>query len=330
MGKSVLSQTEIDSLISAISTGDVAEEKQPEAFSPQAGVNAYDFRRPTKFSKEQLRTLKVIHENYARILGNFLTAYMRVPVKIECLSVSQVTYEEFVSSISIPTVVTVFNMAPELGVAVMEINPDSALIFIDLNFGGTGKIVPRTKELTEIELEVMKTVNAKVLDNLTHVWQGIAPISPQIESIDTNPHFNQVVASTETVAKVVMNIQIYDNRNLMHFCFPYITLEKVISNLTAQHWFNEYQKTSSRPAPESISEQVEKATVHVKACLGSTVITMDEFIQMQEGDVLQLNRKEGEPLDLFVEGQPIFKGHPGVGEGNNLAIKIAGIAEKGE
>ena len=331
MGKNILSQTEIDSLISAISSGDVEPETQPEeSASLKPGANVYDFRRPTKFSKEQLRTLKVIHENYARILANFLTAYMRVPVKMECVSVSQVTYEEFISSISIPTVVTVFNMAPELGVAVMEINPDSALILIDLNFGGNGKVVPRTKELTEIELEVMRTVNAKIIDNLTHVWKGIAPISPQIEGIDTNPHFNQVIASTETVAQVVLSIQIYDNRNMMHLCFPYITLEKVISNLTAQHWFNEYQKTSSRPAPENFTDQLEKASVQVQARLGSTIITMDDFIHMQEGDVLQLNRKEGEPLDLYVEGQPIFKGHPGVGEGNNLSIKISGLAEKGE
>lgn len=327
MSKNILSQSEIDSLISAISTGEVEEEAEtPSAQSSE--FKAYDFRRPTKFTKEQIRTLKVIHDNYARMLGNFLTAYLRVPVKIEVTSVSQVTYEEFVSSIQIPTVITVFNMAPDMGIALMETNPACAFALIDLNFGGDGKSVPKNRELTEIELEVMRHLNGKMLENLSYVWKGIASLSPQIEGLDTNPHFNQVIASSETIALVAFNIQVQENKSMINFCFPYITLEKVISNLTAQHWFNEYQKTSTRPSPEGMEGCLAQAEVHVKALLGSTTITMEDFFQLQEGDVLQLNRKEGDPLDLFVEDQLIFRGHPGIVEGQNLAVQLTEYLER--
>lgn len=326
MSKNILSQSEIDSLISSISTGEIEEEEQPVE-EEESEFKTYDFRRPTKFTKEQIRTLKVIHDNYARILGNFLTAYLRVPVKLEAVSVSQITYEEFVSSISIPTVITVFNMSPDMGIALMETNPSCAFALIDLNFGGDGKSTPKTKELTEIELEVMRHLNGKLLENLSYVWKGIAPLSPQIESLDTNPHFNQVIASTETIALVSLSIQIHDNKSTINICFPYITLEKVISNLTAQHWFNEYQKASTRPSPENVGNCLAESDVNVKALLGSTTITMDDFIQLQEGDILQLNRKEGEPMELFVENHSILKGHPCIIEGNNLAIKIVDLME---
>lgn len=324
MSKNILSQSEIDSLISAISAGHIEEDKSTLDASD---VKAYDFRRPTKFTKEQIRTLKVIHDNYARILGNFLTAYLRVPVKIEVLSVSQVTYEEFISSLSIPTVVTLFNMSSDMGIALLEVNPACAFALIDLNFGGDGKSVAKSRELTEIELEVMRHLNDKLLENLSYVWKGIATLSPKIESIDTNPHFNQLIASSETIALVTLSIQIHDNKSMINFCFPYITLEKVISNLTAQHWFNEYQKTSYRPSPSEMEGYLTNAEVDIKALLGKTTITMEDFFQLQEGDVLQLNKKEGEPLELFIEDQLVLQGHPSLVEGYNLAIQVTDYVE---
>ncbi len=317
MSKDVLSQKEIDSLISAVSTGEIEEEAEEGGEEFQL----YDFRRPTKFSKEQLRTLQIIHENYARIMGNYLTAYLRVPVQLEVESVSQVTYEEFINSLPVPTLMTIFNMSNDLGVAMAETNPSFVFAFIDLVFGGDGKTMPDPRELTEIEMSVMRQINEKMLDNLSYVWKGIADLDPQIESMDTNPQFNQVIATSETVALVTMTAQIQDTKAMINLCFPYITLDRVLSSLTAQQWFNQYQQATYKLKKDELKKFLQDSRVETKALLGSTVITLEDFLHLQEGDVLQLDRKEGEPLEVYVQNLPLFKGQPGL-IGKKLALKI--------
>ena len=325
MGKDVLSQSEIDSLISALSTGDLDQEEEEEKAEE---YQTYDFRRPTKFSKEQLRTLQIIHENYARILGNFLTAYLRVPVKLEVQSVSQVTYEEFIFSLPVPTLVTIFNMSPDLGVAMLESNPTVVFPLIDLVFGGSGKSNPTPRELTEIELSVMEQLNIKLLDNLSYVWKGIAELDPQIESMDSNPQFNQVIATSETVALVTISAEIQDHKGFINLSYPYITLERVINKLTAQQWFNQYsQQDSYRLEPQALKKFLSDSSVEVKAILGTTAITLEDFLHLQEGDVLQLNRQEGEPLEVYIEDKPMFRGQPGL-KGSRMAIKVHGWTEE--
>ena len=323
MGKDVLSQNEIDSLISALSSGEISEEDQKEQ---AVEYQVYDFRRPTKFSKEQLRTLQIIHENYARILGNFLTAYLRVPAKLEVVSVSQVTYEEFIFSLPVPTLMSIFNMSSDMGIAMLETNPTFVYTLIDMVFGGDGKSIPDPRELTEIELSVMEQMNEKLLSNLSYVWKGVADLSPQIESMDSNPQFNQVIAASETVVLVTISTEIQGNKGFVNLCYPYITLEGVLSNLTAQQWFNQYQQTPYRLKPQELKRCLADSPVEAKAVLGSTYITLEDFLHLQEGDVLQVNRREGEPLEVYVEDRPLFLGHPGM-KGSRLAIDIIGWAE---
>lgn len=317
MAKDALSQSEIDSLINAISSGDLEE----ESLETGTDYQAYDFRRPTKFSKEQIRTLQIIHENYARIMGNYLTSFLRVPVKLQVVSVAQVSYEEFVFSLPVPTLMTIFNMSKDMGVAMLETNPTFVFTIIDLLFGGEGKQPGKIRELTEIELSVMKQINEKFLDNLGYAWKGIAQIEPQIESMDTNPQFNQVIASSETVALVTFSASVQNVQGFVNLCFPFIGLEQILSSLTAQHWFNQFQQSASKNKPGNIEKCLQAPQAEVKAVLGSARITLDDFLQLQEGDVLPLKRRRGEPLELLVEGKPLFKVQPGT-RGNRLGVKV--------
>ncbi len=324
MPKDALSQSEIDSLINAISSGDLEE----EPLDAGSDYQAYDFRRPTKFSKEQIRTLQIIHENYARIMGNYLTSFLRVPVKLQVVSVAQVSYEEFVFSLPVPTLMTIFNMSKDMGVAMLETNPTFVFTIIDLLFGGEGKQPGKIRELTEIELSVMKQINEKFLDNLGYAWKGIAQIEPQIESMDTNPQFNQVIASSETVALVTFSASVQNVQGFVNLCFPFIGLEQILSSLTAQHWFNQFQQSASKNKPGNIEKCLQVPQAEVKAVLGSARITLDDFLQLQEGDVLPLKRRRGEPLELLVEGKPLFRVQPGT-RGNRLGVKVVDyIAEE--
>jgi len=317
VSKDALTQSEIDSLINAISSGDLQEETEEETEE----YSSYDFRRPTKFSKEQIRTLQIIHENYARIMGNFLTSFLRVPVKLQVVSVAQVSYEEFVFSLPVPTLMTIFNMSKDMGVAMLETNPNFVFTIIDLLFGGEGRQPGKIRELTEIEISVMKQINEKFLDNLSYAWKGIVQLDPQIESMDTNPQFNQVIASSETVALVTFSASVQNVQGFINLCFPFMGLENALSNLTAQHWFNQFQQAASQSKPGDIEKCLQGPEAKVKAVLGKAKITLDDFLQLQEGDVLPVKRQRGEPLEMLVEDKPLFKVQPGT-RGKRLAVKI--------
>ena len=322
LAKDVLTQSEIDSLISALSNGGLEEEKTSLGAGEYRG---YDFRRPSKFSKEQMRTLQMLHENYARILGNFMSAYLRVPVQIQLVSVSQVTYEEFIFSLPVPTLITVFSMNEEMGNAMLETGPSFIFPLIDLVFGGVGNYPGHTRELTDIEISVMRNLNDKLLNNLRYIWEDIVDLTPAIESMDTNPQFNQMFASTETVALVTFNAQIKDNQGFINLCFPYITLEKIMPKLTAQFWFKQPLRESSHFSEAMILRELGKIPVELCAVLGKAKITLYDFLQFQEGDVIQLSRQEGEDLDIYAGGELLFRGQPGV-LGQNIALQVTGWA----
>ncbi len=326
MGKDVLSQNEIDSLITALSAGSLNEEDKTEELSD---YRTYDFRRPSKFSKEQIRTLQVIHDNYSRILGNFLSAYLRVPVQIQLASVSQVTYEEFVFSLPVPTLVTIFNMNPEMGDAMLETNASFVFPLIDIVFGGEGRVSKQTRELTDIEITVMRNINNRLLDNLRYVWEDIVSLTPKVEAMDTNPQFNQMFASTETVALLTFSTQILDSQGLINLCFPYITLEKIMPRLTAQYWFRQTPQETSDIHARTVLKQLEKVDVELSAVLGRVTVTLDDFLQFQEGDIIQLSQQEGEDLEIYVEDELMFKAQPGA-YGQNVAVQITGWAQEEE
>lgn len=329
MEKDVLSQSEIDSLITSLGTGGYKEEE--EVTEGTEDYRSYDFRRPSKFSKEQMRTLQVIHGNYARRLGNFLSAYLRVPVQFQLLSASQVTYEEFVFSLPVPSLVTVFNMSPEMGNAMLETNPSFVFPLIDIIFGGEGRVVKQDRQMTDIEITVMKHINMKLLNNLSYVWEDIANLEPQVESMDTNPQFNQMCASTETVALLSFSTQIKDSEGLINLCFPYITLENIMPKLTAQFWFKQQTaRDTSDSFKRDILKQLERANLELSAVLGKTTVTMGDFLKFREGDIIQLSRREGDDLDIYLQDELLFKGQPGQTYGQNLALQITNWANEEE
>lgn len=323
MARDSLTQSEIDSLISALSSGEIKDKEEPV----KEGYLHYDFRRPTKFTKEQLKTMYVMHENYSRITGNFLTAFLRVPAKLEVVSVGQVTYEEFIYSLPIPTLMTIFNMSAELGMAMLETNPNFAFTVIDLLFGGEGNPPEEIRELTEIEISVMRRVLEHMLNNLGYIWKGIAALSPQIESIDTNPQFNQVIASSETIALVTISVEVNKVHGLLNLCYPFVTLDRILPNLTAQHWFNQYQHDPERAGGSDIENSLLDAIVEVAVVLGQTAITLDDYFNLQEGDVLTLRRRSGEPLEVLVENSPVFLAQPGL-RGRQLAVQLTDWIKK--
>jgi len=320
--KEILSQSEIDSLINAINQGNEVSQQQEE--QKDIVAKKYDFRRPNKFTKEQIRTLYMIHENYSRITANFLSGYLRSSISMKIASVEQLTYEDFLVSIPSPTLLTIFQMPPLNGSAVMEFNSNFTLPVIDLLFGGIGRKISRVRELTEIEISVMRTMNQKMLDNFAFVWRDVIELEPAIESLETNPQFNQIIAPNETVAIITFSVTVAENSGTINLCLPYLTLEPVISSLTAQQWFAGQQFGGNDKEKEKYIENcLGKVKLNLSVNCGETHVSLREFLQLREGDVVLLDKHVGNDLDLTVEGYPKFKVQPGTIR-NKLAMQITG------
>ncbi|KJR98180.1 MAG: flagellar motor switch protein FliM [Peptococcaceae bacterium BRH_c4a] len=322
----ILSQNEIDSLLEALTTGklDVEEIKHTAAPTPS---KPYDFRRPNKFSKEHLRSLEMLHQNFARLLSSFFSGYLRASINIEVASVGQMIYEEFMRSIPSPTVLTIFQCRPLEGAAIMETNSQVVFPLIDLMFGGPGTATDKTRELTDIEITVVRRLYQRVLENLSAAWHDLYEIEPEIEGIETNPRMQQMYSPNEVVALITFSVSIEEEpRGLINLCIPYIVLEPVISRLSVRQQFIRQTGGPKEEEAKWIKHWLGYSNVGMDVILGEASITIRDFIQLQTDDVLMLSRKIDHDLELYVENELKF----GVQAGRvnkNLAVQVVALIE---
>jgi flagellar motor switch protein FliM len=316
--KEILSQTEIDALLTALSSGKVKVDDLRKS-EKKVSYKIYNFRRPDKFSKEQLRTLSTLHDNFARLLSSFLSAYLRFNCNIRVASVEQFTFDDFIRSIPIPTVLNIFSAKPCKGLAIMETNPQFLFPVIDLLFGGSGEMPPQVRNLTEIELSVVRQLNSQILGCLKQAWVDFFNIEPQIEALETNPHLYQVVSPAEIVAVITFTAVVGTNRGLINLCFPYLMLEPVLSQISM--YYNFAQTIEVAEEINNIQYWLGEAEVELRVVLGEATIMVKDFLALTKGDVLSLDRKTNQELDLYVGDQLKFKAQAGFLK-RNLAVQI--------
>ncbi len=325
----ILSQNEIDSLLEALTSGrlDVEEIKHTVAPAPS---KPYDFRRPNKFSKEHLRSLEMLHQNFSRLLASFFSGYLRASINVEVASVGQMIYEEFMRSIPSPTVLTIFECSPLEGAAIMETNSQVIFPLIDLMFGGPGTATDKARELTDIELTVVKRLYGRVLEHLASAWQDLYRIEPSIVSIEANPRMQQMYSPNEVVALVTFSVSIEEEpRGLMNLCIPYIVLEPVIPNLSVRQQFLRQTGGPKEEDTRWIKHWLGFSSVAAEVILGETHITVRDFLHLQKNDVLVLSRRIDQDLELFVENELKFGVQAGrVDKG--LAVQVVSLIEGGK
>jgi len=232
----VLSQDEMDELIQAINAGD----NVPEDFQPAANnrkIKIYDFKRPDRFSKEQIRTISMIHEIFARLTTKSLMEELRTTVHVQVASVDQLTFDEFIRSIPSPTTFAAINMDPLHGYAALEIDPDITFSIIDRLLGNSGEGTEFQHELTEIELFVMEEIIVRMLENWREAWKRIIDLQPRLEQIESNPQFAQIVPASDMVVLVTLETKINNVEGLINVCIPYCTIEPVMVKLSAHCWY---------------------------------------------------------------------------------------------
>jgi len=293
-------------------------------------IKPYDFRRPDKFVKEQLRTINKIYENFSRTVTTSLSSMLRTMVNVQVISVDQITYEEYIRSVPNPSVISVFDVGGDLkGNAVYEMNPSLALAMIDRLFGGPGKTLPKSRSLTNMEETVMKKIIARILNDLSEAWQQFVNIEPKIELIESNPQFTQIAPPTAMVLLVTFEVRIQNTEGTSNLCFPYIVLEPILEKLNVQFLYSGVNKVEAAASTKRIEDSLKKAKIPLVVELGRTRISVNDFLMLNENDVIVLNKHTNELLEVNAGGRLKFKGNPGLLD-NNLAVAIAQVIRDNE
>ncbi|MGI6631204.1 MAG: flagellar motor switch protein FliM [Bacillota bacterium] len=322
----VLSQEEIDALLSALSDGSINQELI-QASDPQK-VKLYDFKRPNKFSKGHFNSLLNIHENFCRGLATYLAGNLHIGVEVKILSIEQVTYDEYIRSLPYPTILGIFSMAPLEGNALFELSPAVAFTLMDRLLGGQGNQPTKNRDLTEIERRILGGRLIQIVRLIGEAWEDVYPITPKLVNMETNPLFTQIVAPNEIVVVVTMEVEIGESKGMINICFPYIVMKPILDKLNNLFLFFSKEQKVSHQNREMIKKKIEFAQVPLKVLLGKTQITIQELLNLEPGDVILLDQEIKIPLNVYVGRFKKFMGIPGL-KGNRMAVQITQIVSDG-
>ncbi|WP_301048309.1 flagellar motor switch protein FliM, partial [Helicobacter japonicus] len=302
----ILSQEEIDALLEVVDDddGDTSSVDEQDLIH-QKQVTLYDFKRPNRVSKEQLRAFKSIHDKMARSLSSQVSAVMRSIVEIQLHSVDQMTYGEFLMSLPSPTSFNIFSMKPLEGAAILEINPSIAFPMIDRLLGGKGDPYESSREFSDIEVNLLDTLLRQIMQNLKEAWSSITEIFPSVDAKESSPNVVQIVAQNEIVIMVVMEIIIGHSSGMMSICYPVISLESVLSRLASRDLM--LSDTSSKKSRnKELQALVAGANVVVNGYLGDTTLTLKEILDLRVGDIMRLDTVADDTIIVAVDGREKF------------------------
>lgn len=324
----VLSQNEIDALLAALSSGEMdADELKKE--ETQKKVRAYDFKRAVRFSKDHIRSLTRIHENFARFLTTYFSAQLRTFVQINVVQVEQLPYDEFIRSIPKMTILNIFEAEPLEGRMVLEVHPNVAFAMLDRLLGGAGTSPSKINALTEIETIVMERIFSRAFESLQEAWKTVIDIQPRLEALETNPQFMQIVSPNETIALISLSTKIGDTTGMINLCIPHVVIEPIMPRLSVHHWFVSQKKTRAPEEVEALQSRLEKTKLPLIAELGSSEISIRDFLGLTVGDVIPLQKSVEDSLQVKVGEKLKYLGSPGTLKGK-MAVQITDIVNEGE
>lgn len=318
----VLSQNEIDNLLAAISSGELDADDYKETAEKQ--VKLYDFARPSKFSKEHLRTLNIIFEHYARLLSTNLPAYLRKNVQVEVMNSEAVQYSEFTNALSNPVLLGIVDFSPLEGNIIIELADNLGYAIVDRMLGGGGYPLEKVREFSEIELSIIERIFNVCTNLLREPWTNVIQLQPRLLRIETNSQFAQIISPTDMISLLTLKIKIGNIEGMMNICLPYVCLEKVIDKLNTKYWYSTMQLHEDTSYQDIIEIAIAKARVPLKAVLGKSTISVNDFMNIQQGDIIKLNSKVDDELSVYVGNIYKFTALPGSSSGS-YAIKISSI-----
>lgn len=317
-----MADKETDNLIGEVGLEDFSEDGEHKSYK------LYNFRRPDKFSKDNLRALRDIHREFSKAISLVLSGYLRMRVEIEIVSVDQLTYEEFIRSMPSPISVGVFEFEPLTGQILLGISFEVISCIVNRMLGGIGSIDPQTRELTDIEKALARKIINIIIKSLEDSWNTIVPVTGKFISLDDNYQSIQVATAGEIVALLTFEVQISGKHfGLFSICFPYPVLETVLGHLSTQHIFQTKGLVASNDERMKMISKINSSTVDLRVQFGTCSITLDDFLQLSEGDIIKLDNKVEDDLIVKVNGEKKFFARPGTMK-DKVCVKITDVYDE--
>ena len=323
----VLSQSEIDSLLSALSNGEV--DVQEMQSNDEKAVKNYDFKRPAKFSKEHLRTLELIFEHYGRLLSTNLPVYLRKNIQVNVASSETVTFSEFSNALSNPVILGIVNFQPLVGNIIVDLTANIGYAILDRMLGGQGETIDKLRDFSEIEMGILDRILSVCTQLLREPWKNVIEVHPLLERIETNTQFAQIIAPNEMIAIVTLNVKIGEAEGFMNICLPYMTIESIIDNLNTKFWFTTMTNADDGDYKVELENLLRKVDVPIKAVLGKSQIAVSDFLGLQVGDIIRLETRMDDELDIYVGDFKKFSAVPGT-DHDRYAVRVTSIYREEE
>ncbi len=323
----VLSQSEIDNLLAALSSGELDVDQMQDQAEKQ--VKDYDFKRPAKFSKEHLRTLEIIFEHYGRLISTNLPVYLRKNIQVSVLSSETVTFSEFTNALANPVILGIVDFRPLPGNIIIELSSNLGFAMIDRMLGGQGLPLEKSRDFSEIEMSILQKMMIVCMQLMREPWKTVIDIDPVMDRIETNAQFAQVIAPSDMIAIVSMSLKIGDAEGLLNICLPYFTVEDIMDKLNTKYWYSTMQKSDKIDYEEHIESLIKRVDVPVKAVLGRNQVSVNDFLNLQVGDIIRLDTRVDSEMDIFVGNIRKFTALPGSSK-DNYAVRLTTVIREEE
>lgn len=326
----ILSQDEVDLLLNAVSEGDTSPEVTVSAGThrEEPSLTTYDFRRPERVSKEQLKGLQSFFEAFSREVSVTLPPFLRTVIRVDLTSIDQLTYDEFILSVARPTSLTVINMRPLEGTAVLELSPSVVFPIVDRVLGGKGIALPEPRELTEIENRIMHRLIVMILDSLKRSWEQLVDFRLSVVNMESDPLIVQIVAGSEMVILIGYEFHIGEAVGTMNFCIPLMVLNPILDQMAQQaHFVRKMSDEEKKATKEAMRYHLMRVPLSLDMILGRATLPLDEVSRLQVGDVVQLNSDVDSPIEVNVGNVLRFLARPGR-RGEYSAVQIEKLIKR--
>lgn len=323
----VLSQNEIDNLLKALNSGEIDVDVMKD--QQDASVKNYDFKRPSKFSKEHLRTLELIFDHYGRLLSTNLPVYLRKNVQVNVAYSESVTFSEFSNSLGNPSILSIVKFDPLPGDIMINLTSNLGFSMVDRMLGGPGKTLDKIRDFSEIEIRIIEKLLVVSVQLLRDPWKNVIEINPVLDRIETNPQFAQIIAPNEMVAIVTLNMKIGDVEGFMNVALPYLTIESVIDNLNTKFWFSNMSNFSEEDYNDLLASMLKRVDVPLKCLLGKSNVTVSDFTNLSVGDIIRLDTNVESALEVYVGNIRKFTAVAGASN-DKYAVKVTSVIREEE
>lgn len=332
----ILSQAEIEALLASLSADEPESGASASLMTPSTagafGANrkaiayeVYDFRRPDKFSRDQLRTLQMVFETFARLSATNLATYLRVPVHIDLISLEQIPYEDYLRSLK-QSAFIVFSAPPLSGESVLEMEFSLVFTLLDRLLGGVGRPVERNA-FTDVEKPLVMALAERVLMAFRSAWESIIQLEPHVESLETSAQFVQIAPPSDIVITVLMEARVGDRRDAMSLCVPHMVIKPITPRLSSQNWVASAGKRTTPHIRQALTQHLNHTFMQCTARLGRTTLRMRDLLALKVGDTLVLDTEVNGKIDLLVEDKVKFRGKPAV-RNRKLVISITDVVKE--